>query len=278
MANMWIRPRGGIRQGDSLSPALFVLVTAILCIMLRKQMPQTVPMLYADDTLIWIPGNLREIGQELRTLKQAMAQYAKSRGQEMHQGKSKVVLQGEWPETPSHIEGFQVVQAVRYLGIQLGRATTESRYAAPLKIFERKMVFLQSLPLSESERAKAILTWACPVFSVAGKVVYPTEGLMKKVDTLGRAVMGIKSWGLTTQILTQRKEQGGADLVMPSVYLRHLHSKYHVKSVLNANCVPKSQQEEFNKWRSPALSAPLARTMFNWTQLPLQAGMGARGV
>ena len=69
VANTWIRPRGGIRQGDSLSPALFVLVTAILCIMLRKQMPQTVPMLYADDTLIWIPGNVREIEQELRTLK-----------------------------------------------------------------------------------------------------------------------------------------------------------------------------------------------------------------
>ena len=160
MANMWIRPRGGIRQGDSLSPALFVLVTAILCIMLRKQMPQTVPMLYADDTLIWIPGNLREIGQELKALKQVMAQYAKNTGQEMHQGKNKVVLQGEWQETPSHIEGFQVVQAVRYLGIQLGKATTESQYApaapaAPMKKVERKMVFLQSPPLSESERARA---------------------------------------------------------------------------------------------------------------------------
>ena len=55
------------------------------------------------------------------------------------------------------------------------------------------MVFLQSLPLSESERAKAILTWACPVFSVVGKVVYPTEGIMKKEDTLARAVLGTKS-------------------------------------------------------------------------------------
>ena len=52
---------------------------------------------------------------------------------------------------------------------------------------------------------------------------------------------------------------------MPSVYLRHLHSKYYVKSLLTADCVPESQQEEFNKWRSLALSTTLARTTFNWT-------------
>ena len=58
-------------------------------------------MLYADDTLIWIPGNLEEIEKELRALKRVMAQYAKYTGQEMHQGKSKVVLQGEWQEVPT---------------------------------------------------------------------------------------------------------------------------------------------------------------------------------
>ena len=89
-------------------------------------MPNTTPMLYADDTLIWIPGTLEEIGKELGELKRVMAQYAKYTGQEMHQGKSKVVLQGEWEDPPTQIEGFQVVQAVRYLGIQLGRATAES--------------------------------------------------------------------------------------------------------------------------------------------------------
>ena len=104
-----------------------------------------------------------------------MEKYAKVTGQQMHQGKSRVVLQGEWERAPTHIEGFQVVSAVRYLGIQLGRATVESQYAAPMKKFEQKMVFLQSLPFRAAERAKAILTWACPVFSVVGKVVFPTR-------------------------------------------------------------------------------------------------------
>ena len=84
VAESWIRPRGGIIQGDLLSPALFALVTAILRIMLRKKMPKTTPMLYADNTLIWIPGSLEEIEKELRVLKQVMAQYAEYTGQEMH--------------------------------------------------------------------------------------------------------------------------------------------------------------------------------------------------
>ena len=174
VSDTWIKLRGGIRQGDSLSPALFVLITAILCLMMKRAMPGTEAMLYADDTLVWVPGELQEIEQELRTLKQVMAQYAKVTGQQMHQGKSRVVLQGEWEQEPTHIEGFQVVAAVRYLGIQLGRATADSQYTAPMKKFEQKMVLLPSLPLSEAERAKAILTWACPVFLV----VFLTEEIM----------------------------------------------------------------------------------------------------
>ena len=142
VSDTWIRPRGGIRQRDSLSPGLFVLITAILCLMMKKAMPEAEPMLYADDTLIWVPGELQEIERELRTLKHVIEQYAKVTGQLMHQGKSRVVLQGEWDQAPTHIEGFQVVSAVRYLGIQLGKATVESQYAAPMKKFEQKMVFL----------------------------------------------------------------------------------------------------------------------------------------
>ena len=34
------------------------------------------------------------------------------------------------------------------------------------------------------------------MFSVVGKVVYPTEQILQKVDALAWAVIGIKSWGL----------------------------------------------------------------------------------
>ena len=112
------------------------------------------------------------------------------------------------------------------------------------------------------------------MFSVVGKVVFPTGEVMKKVDALARAVMGIRSWGITTKIPTQRKEQGGVELVMPSVYLRHLHSKYCVQYVSHPDSVPRAQKEEFERWRGPALDTTLTR--MNWTRLPVQAGTGAR--
>uniref|UniRef100_A0A7S1ICI2 Reverse transcriptase domain-containing protein n=1 Tax=Eutreptiella gymnastica TaxID=73025 RepID=A0A7S1ICI2_9EUGL len=110
-----------------------------------------------------------------------MGKYAKYSGQEMNVGKSKVVLQGHWNLriTPMRLEGFEVVKSVRYLGIQLGTTTIEEQYAAPMKKFTQKMIYLQSLPLSEVERVQAIMTWACPVFSVVGKVVYPTQEIQK---------------------------------------------------------------------------------------------------
>ena len=116
VSDTWIRPKGGIRQGDSLSLALFVLLTAILCLMMKRAMPRTEPMLYADDTLVWVPGEMQEIEQELRTLKRVMEQYAEVTGQRMHQGKSKVVLQGEWEHTPTNIEGFRGTWAYNWAG------------------------------------------------------------------------------------------------------------------------------------------------------------------
>ena len=181
----------------------------------------------------------------------------------MNLGKSKIVLQGMWDPTPAQLEGFEVVRSVRYLGIQLGRATAEEQYATPMRKFSQKMTFLQALPLSEEERAQAIITWACPVFSVVGKVVYQTQEIMSKVDAIARTVMGIESWSLTTHIMTQDKKKGGVGLCMPSTYLLHLHSKYYVDYMKFPDRVPKSQQELFEAWRSPGLKTSMARINFN---------------
>ena len=187
-----------------------------------------------------------------------MLKYAEYSGQEMNVGKSKVVMQGEWNlgVFPSRIEGFEVVKSVRYLGIQLGRATTEEQYAAPMKKFVQKMTFLQSLPLSEEERVQAILTWACPVFSVVAKVVYPNQEVQKKVDALARTVMGIKSWSMTTQIMQQDKRKGGVGLCMPSTYLMHLHSKYYVQYVVNPNSIPRFNKRRLNNGEARGCGRP----------------------
>ena len=114
---------------------------------------------------------------------------------------------------------------MRYLGIQQGRASVAEQYASAMRKFEQNMTFLKALPLSERERAFAILTWASPVFAVVAKVVYPEVDIRQKVDALTREAMGIKSWGTASQILMHEDKKGGVGLCMPSLYLLHLHSK-----------------------------------------------------
>ena len=86
------------------------------------------------------------------------------------------------------------------------------------------MMFLTALPLSEEERAFAILTWASAVFLVVAKVVYPMVEIRQKVDSLARVVMGIKSRGLV-----QKEQKGGVGVCVPSLYLLHLHSQRYVQ-------------------------------------------------
>ena len=47
-----ISPAGGIKQGDTLSPALYALVTTSLIQALKKRIPGIKMYLYADDTMI----------------------------------------------------------------------------------------------------------------------------------------------------------------------------------------------------------------------------------
>ena len=59
VADAILQPKRGIKQSDTLSPALFSLMTTLLVDDLQKKCPQAVPHLYGDDTLIWIPGGHR---------------------------------------------------------------------------------------------------------------------------------------------------------------------------------------------------------------------------
>jgi hypothetical protein len=91
----WIRPGGGIRQGDTLSPALFALLTALLCRKLQQKMPQARPFLYADDTLVWIEGSPTEVQASVRKLKGIMQEYGDHTGQRLNISKCAVILQGD---------------------------------------------------------------------------------------------------------------------------------------------------------------------------------------
>ena len=51
-------PASGIKQGDTLSPTRFSLLTALLVHKIKVRFPEMRGFLYADDTLVFIPGPL----------------------------------------------------------------------------------------------------------------------------------------------------------------------------------------------------------------------------
>uniref|UniRef100_A0A7S1I8F4 Reverse transcriptase domain-containing protein n=1 Tax=Eutreptiella gymnastica TaxID=73025 RepID=A0A7S1I8F4_9EUGL len=117
----WMYPGGGIRQGDTLSPALFALITALLCRKLEQKMPGVKTFLYADDSLLWVEGNPQEVSRTVAELKEIMREYGNYTGQRLNLSKCSAILQGDWGQVPiSHIEGIQVEKYVRYLGWHLG--------------------------------------------------------------------------------------------------------------------------------------------------------------
>ena len=85
---------------------------------------------------------------------------------------------------PRNDRRAEVAKAVRYPGMQWGRATVAEQYGTAMRNFEQNVTFLKALPLSEKERAFAILTWASPV-------VYPMVEIRQKVDSLARESMDL---------------------------------------------------------------------------------------
>ena len=102
----WIRPGGGIRQGVTLSPALFALLSALLCRKLQQQIPQARPFLYADDTLVWNEDNPTKVQAAVKKLKEIMQEYGDYTAQRLIVAKCAAILQGDWGPLPiTSIEG-----------------------------------------------------------------------------------------------------------------------------------------------------------------------------
>ena len=103
----WIRLAGGIRQGDTLSPALFALLAPLLCRKLQQRMPQAKPFLYAEDTLVWIEGCPTEVQAAVSELKGVMQEYGDYTGQRLNFSQCAAILKGDWGPLPiASVEGI----------------------------------------------------------------------------------------------------------------------------------------------------------------------------
>ncbi|KAL0289800.1 UNVERIFIED_CONTAM: hypothetical protein Sradi_7064800 [Sesamum radiatum] len=202
----------GLRQGDPMSPYLFVIVMEVWCILLQKREQQAeefqfhwkckaqgiLNLCFADDVLIFCKGNV----QSVRIIKDILEEFAAVSGLRVNPMKSQVIL-SRAAQTVIHeiinVMGFQEgTLPLKYLGVPLVSSKLSVTDCRPLlqKIDDR-LAGWRHLTLSFAGRVqliKSVLSamhayWAS-VFLLPKKVIKEIEGRMRRFLWYGSSDSG----------------------------------------------------------------------------------------
>ena len=154
----------GLRQGDPMSPYLFLLVADLLQVLIRRDgsvrnpldLSSTCPMLqYADDTLILMRGELPDV----QNLKNVLDQFSAATGLHINYHKSTAV--------PMHMEQPVIPQCISELGCKQD-GFPQSYLGLPLSCDKLRLSAFDPY-ISKADRYLA--GWQTSLLSPMGKTV-----------------------------------------------------------------------------------------------------------
>ena len=171
----WITCKRGLRQGDPLSPYLFLLVADTLQALIkdaadeiRHPVDQTAPCAvfqYADDTLIVLKGELRAV-QKLKTI---LDLFARATGLAINYNKSSAV--------PIHLDDALVQQCTQVLDCKLV-VFPQNYLGLPLSANKLpNSVFSTYIERTE----KSLSSWQASLLNTMGRVVLINSVLDSKL-------------------------------------------------------------------------------------------------
>ena len=132
--------------------------------------------------------------------------------------KSSILLKGQWD--PVHrvqflSKGLKIVEKYKYQGIVLGAKTTEEAYGPALRKATGRSFSMQPWSLSLDDRVELLQIWILPLLVYPARVVYPSDNVIAAVRTIYRVALKLSNWGITLDILSHSKDQGGLELAPP---------------------------------------------------------------
>ena len=219
-------PKAGIGQGDPFSPVLFS-----FCVSFVLHLLSTIrglnSYMYADDLCAIVEGV--NLAATLARVQEAMRVFAKFSGQVLNLGKCGVVIKGRLRASEqAQVEvigekqlllGIPVVDSVKYLGVRMGNVSPDFAFAFPLGEAQRRASSIASYGLSLKERILLLKTWILPCVLLTARAYFPSDITIRALKQVYHTALGVDSWGVTLDNLSQPRELGGFLLPTPKVWL-----------------------------------------------------------
>ncbi|KAF7804493.1 putative LRR receptor-like serine/threonine-protein kinase [Senna tora] len=225
------KPERGLRQGDPLSPFLFIIASNMLSVMLHNaenkkgikgiqfnnKGPQITHLMFADDTVLFFKAD-SESKQKLRNLLQ---EYCEMAGQKVNRNKSLLVFS---PNTPTVLkEEFRDEWGIafrndlgKYLGTYVdGRINSRSIFEELLEKIQSRLAGWKSKLISQAGRVTLInsVLQALPIYQMSN-IELPKK-VVDKIDSITNDFF----WGtkgnrkrihlLSSKVLRQPRWEGG---------------------------------------------------------------------
>ena len=235
-------------------------------------MPQAKLFLYADNTLVWVEGSPTEVQAAVKRMKDIMQEYGDHTGQRLNRLQVRSHTARGLGPTAHQTCGRNSSGAVCTLP---GMASREYGSIRPVRGCKAQQ--LGTLPLTDTEKVAALTTWAYPVFDVVDKLVYPVQQVRTRVDSIAQHSLKMANWSMTDAINMQPEDKGGIGMILPSQYLRFLHSKRYVYLIKNPDTLTGAQLRSFEEWKGDQLQDKLSRKHINWSKEPVRKADGESG-
>ena len=239
-----LQPMSGIRQGDPLSPVIFVLLTSLLLFIKRRD--DCTFWLYSDDTLIRVIGSQADLKGRVEGILEFIHSFGQWSGLRINMAKTELLLKGVPQEANWH--GLRIARFIKYLGGYIGDIEVEKSFAPSLIKVHNRCCWLSTAPLCIEEKKLLIHSWVFPCLRIPALLRLAPESIQHKVTAGVRMALNLKPWRMSMEIYTLTPQRGGVGVIHPKVCLDWTLAQSFWRWTKDDTVLPPKANTLFREW------------------------------